>query len=69
MNKPNIEVRSFGKKLCEITPTGIIEIVDGGMLYRIDFLETIRSGRAQVDRRASKNFTRFNSAESSAKHS
>lgn len=61
MNRENIEVRSFGKKLCEITPSGIIEIVDGGMLYRIDFLETIRSGRAQVDRRASRNFTRLSS--------
>jgi hypothetical protein len=60
MNKSNIEVRSHGKKLCEITPSGIIEIVDGGMLYRIDFLETIRSGKAQVDRRSSKNFTRIN---------
>lgn len=58
--RENIEVRSHGKKLCEITPTGIIEIVKDGMLYRIDFLETIRSGQAQVDRRSAKNFTRMN---------
>jgi hypothetical protein len=37
----------------------MIEIVEGGMMYRIDFLETIRSGKASVDRRSA--FTRFNS--------